>query len=219
MKPLRLILWAGMLALLLTGCQKKEKISETEITESVSMTKEAASVTESATQEVGESLAEAVDARAYYEDRAAIREVIDAAQSPLVTTEKETVKDMKQRGFDAFPLTFDGTVGGEYLGDTEIDKAGSEKHPVYTTYYITGAGEVWEIFMINGAVYAFPLGFNADSGAVPVILSETESITGYDHAGNRFYVTIPDPTELRVKVVSRVDTQTLEGMSREELSK
>ena len=48
-----------------------------------------------------------------------------------------------------------------------------------------------------------------------LFISESEKITSYDEEDNKFYVTVPYETASIVKIVSRIDTETLDGLSKE----
>lgn len=61
---------------------------------------------------------------------------------------------------------------------------------------------------------ANPVSFNAESElGVQLIIAESEVISCYDSQSNMFYETIPNETELIVKVVDRIDTETLDRLT------
>jgi len=133
-------------------------------------------------------------------------------------TETQANVNLRDRGFMNMPITVDYKMDGTYTGKQEISTTGTEKHPIYTTTFVTTNGNIWVIMEINGDVFALPLSFNQERGnAVPIILSETETITSYDSASNQFFVTKPDESVYTVKVVERIDAETLDALTRWEV--
>lgn len=83
------------------------------------------------------------------------------------------------------------TMDGTYLGENEISRSSSSKHPMYQTYYVATSGDIWLIFEVNGSFFATPITYNfSNEQKVPVIVSETDTITSYDSSTNKFYVNI-----------------------------
>ena len=103
---------------------------------------------------------------------------------------------------------------GDYSEATEISQGSSTKHPTYQTYYVSKNGDVWTIFMINGAIMANPVSYNIQSDLdAQVILSESNTVMSYDGTTNGFYETIPNKSSLIVKTVDRIDAETLENLT------
>ena len=150
----------------------------------------------------------------YYWDNSTVLDVIDAKGSPDVPTEADVVDILKERGFEGYPITYEYTLDGEYADDAEISGSTSVKRPMYTTYYISQAEEVWVIFVINGEIIANPAAFNLDSTLQSqLLLSENEWLTSYDEKTSRFYVTIPEESAVIVRMVERIDAKTLDGLT------
>lgn len=156
------------------------------------------------------------DADAYFAANSKILSVKPAKESEAAFTEAEINDDLAGRGFDEYSITFEYSVDGEYLEETEISNASSTHHPVYSSYYITESEEVWVILVVDGLIHAIPLSYNFESDlGVQVIFSETQAVMSYDSATNQFYETIPHESELIVKVIDRIDKDTLESLSAE----
>lgn len=154
------------------------------------------------------------DADSYFEDNATILSKIDANDSTTVTTEAETCDTLAERGLDEYPITTEYSMTGDYSEATEISQGSSTKHPTYQTYYVSKNGDVWTIFMINGAIMANPVSYNIQSDLdAQVILSESNTVMSYDGTTNRFYETIPNKSSLIVKTVDRIDAETLENLT------
>ncbi len=157
---------------------------------------------------------EAPDADEYYESNSDILSETDAADSEYVHTESETYTNITGRGFGDFPITTNYSMSGEYSDDIEISPSSEEKHPMYSTFYVTSSGDLWTIFEINGKIMANPVFYNEQSGSgVQLIISETESVVSYNSDSNKFYETVPDSSVLRVRTVSRIDAETLESLT------
>ena len=152
-----------------------------------------------------------IDADAYYEENSYVLEVIDAKDSEDVPTEKNAVTLLTERGFDQYPIEAEFNMDGDYYDAMEISDGSEDRHPIYYTYYVNSSEELWMIYVINGSVMATPVSFNLQSSlGVEMTFSESEEITSYDCETNKFYVTIPNETALIVKVVDRIDADTLE---------
>ena len=155
-----------------------------------------------------------VDAEIYFEERAEVVSVIDAAKSESVLTEKQVTSELKDRGFMAFPISSCYAMDGSFHSDTEISASSGEKHPLFTTYYVCSTGEYWTIYEVNGSIIAYPVSYNLQSlRGVQLVVSESEIITSYDSESNQFYETIPNQNALVVITVDRIDAESLEKLT------
>ncbi|RKD30458.1 zinc ribbon domain-containing protein [Lacrimispora algidixylanolytica] len=154
------------------------------------------------------------DADAYYKKNTEIISEISAKKSNEVQTEKELMSSVESRGFTKYPISSEYSIDGEYYTATNITNDSSDKHPIYQTYYQSSSNDLWTIFIINGAVIANPVTYNMQSKlGVQLLISESETITSYDSATNKFYKTIPNESEVIIKVVNRIDTETLDKLT------
>ena len=156
------------------------------------------------------------DADNYYWDNSEeVIKVINAKESEDIQTESEVVSFLKERGFgDDFEITYNSDMDGNYVDDTEIAEDSTDKHPMYETSYIAENGDVWTIFVVNGAIFARPVSFNLESELeAELLFSETKEITSYDDETNKFYVTIPKESAAIVKVVDKIDAETLDKLT------
>lgn len=157
---------------------------------------------------------ERTDADEYYAAHATIVSEVAVTESADVQTEQEVQEMVRDRGFTDYPISFEYSMSGEYGGTMEVEEASAEKHPIYQTYYVSTEGELWTIFVINGAVMANPVTYNTESGRdVQLLISETDTVTSYDSAKNKFYVIIPGESEAIVKTVDRIDAETLDKLT------
>jgi len=158
------------------------------------------------------------DAEEYFEQNATLEEKISAEKSLTIHTEAEAYENLQTRGFAVFPITSEYSINGAYGPAKEISYYGSQKHPVYHTYYRTASDQIWAVMEINGEVFALPLSYNSQTeDGVPAILSETGKVTSYDSTTNTFFVTVPNPSVFKVITVERIDEQILETTGWEDL--
>lgn len=160
-----------------------------------------------------EYLAEAPDAESYYRERGEIRGRADAKKSDAMT-ESQAVRFFRGRGFDQQPVTYEYAMDGTYADPAEADERGAKKHPMYEAAYTSSYGIVWNLYLINGRIFAEPVSFNAERYYAPILmLSETDTLTSYDAASGAFYETAPDSSVCRVRRVDRIDADALDQLS------
>ena len=95
----------------------------------------------------------------------------------------------------------------------------SEERPRYYTYFISDSGDVWTIYTINGAFFAYPVSFNLESElGIETLVSESALVTSYDSETNKYIVTIPDVSGLNLKVVDKIDASTLNSLTFDQLN-
>lgn len=154
-----------------------------------------------------------VDVEEYYKEKSSIVTSYDVKTSDGIQAEKKAVEDIKERGFEQYPVTYDYSIDGEYIKEQEASGS-KETHPIYQTYYASSNGELWTIIVINGSIIANPVSYNMQSErGVQLVISESEVITGYDSEKNVFYETIPNESELIVVVVDKIDAATLDSLT------
>ena len=101
------------------------------------------------------------------------------------------------------------------INETEVQDGSAKKLPMYLNYYVTEKGDVWTIYVINGSVFAYPASYNLESDR-EMLVSESAEIVSYDNVTNQFYVTAPD-NSIIIKVVDRIDAETLEKLTMEDI--
>ena len=145
-------------------------------------------------------------------------EIVKVEESNDVLTETKSKSLLESKGFGDSPISYDYSITGDFIGDTEITDGSSDLHPMYQTLYLSKSNEAWAIYVINGSVFANPLSFNLDSNLeAQLLFSETETLTSYDDASNQFYVTIPHTSEAILKTVEKIDAATLDGLTIEKI--
>ena len=159
------------------------------------------------------------DAEAYFRENTTLKSTFDVASSQSIHTESEAYDSFVERGFDGSQVMYEYTMDGTYLGENEISRSSSSKHPMYQVYYATTSGDIWMILEINGSFFATPITYNfSNAQNVPVIVSETDTITSYDSSTNKFYVNIPNASQTVIKTVSKIDAETIEKLTSEEFN-
>ena len=157
----------------------------------------------------------------FYGDEATVVDVINVSQSKTIPNESEVISILKSRGFVDYPITFNYSLDGEYVGDTEVTNGSTEKYPMYQTYYRSSNGELWTIFVINGQVMANPATFNIEYSEYnsQLLISEYDYLTSYDDSTNLFYVTKPKESSVILKTIERIDANLLDKLTSEEIKK
>ena len=159
------------------------------------------------------------EADIYYFNHSEVIDVIIAEESEDVPTGAEAADLLAERGFVDFPITYEFTMSGQYAEDAKVPDGSANKFPMYETTYISSSGEVWTVFVINGAVFANPVSFNLEFILdVQLLFSESETLTSYDNETGKYYVTIPNESEVIVRAVERIDADTLDRLTIEEIS-
>ena len=146
------------------------------------------------------------------------KDIIPYKDAAGIQTEAEVLKTLRERGFTDNPITTEYTSDGEMIDEKEVGES-DETHPYYQTFFISETGEYWTIFATMGNIIANPAGFNLESNTygVQLILAESEVLTCYDSSTNSLYKTIPNESELIIKVVDRIDAATLNSLTKESL--
>lgn len=154
------------------------------------------------------------EAEDYYETHAELIKTIDAAESDEVLSEEAVKSFLMDRGFGEGSITYNYSIAGDFSDDTEVVEDSANIHPVYQTVYLSEGGDVWVIYIINGSIYANPLSFNLKANLnVLFLISETEHLTSYDDTTNKFFVTIPQESEIIVRTVDKINSASLNSLS------
>ncbi len=155
----------------------------------------------------------------YFWSNSKVISVIDASKSKELYSEKQVISLLKARGFGDYPITYDSySTSGEYVDSLEVTKKSNQKHPMYETIYISEKGVVWNIYVINGSVFANPASVNTEAELeAQVLYSEAETLTSYAVEGNKFYVTIPYDSFIILKQVEKIDVARLDKIEYEEI--
>lgn len=205
--------------------ESSEKIEPSEGTESsekikielIEFSEETESFEESV--ETSEETEPAISAEEkFYQENGEILRTFDVNTSEDIPTEEEVMTLLSARGFVDFPITFDYGMDGAYVGEEEITGDAATKHPMYQTFFISENQELWTIFVINGSVIANPVSYNLESTrATQLLISESQEITSYDSNANKYYVTIPKESAVIVRTVDKIDAETLNQLTCEEI--
>lgn len=161
-------------------------------------------------------VSESLDVKKYFEERAEVISVTPVKDSKNTLSEKNVIETFKERGFQDYPITTNYSFDGEYSDSRNASPASSDKHPMYTTYYVTSKNEFWIITSIDGTISATPSSYNlAHYDQVPVEVTESEQVASYDSISNSIYITKPKANVLDVRIVDRIDADTLETIDLE----
>lgn len=158
------------------------------------------------------------DADEYFHKNTTVHKEFTIMEADNIQTEKEAYENLSARGFTTFSIMAEYDMEGVSNAGYVISPDSEEKHPMYQTYYVTALGDTWMILEINGEIMANPLSYNQYAQKI-LVLSETDTITSYDNALNKFYVNTPKEGVTLVKKIDRIDADTLESLTAEALSK
>ena len=158
------------------------------------------------------------DVEQYFKDNSSIVSVSSVKDSTTLLSESEAKQLLLSRGFTDYPVTTEYTIEGNIIEAFEISDTSTDKHPIYSTYYINSNNEVWVINVVEGTITASPLSYNLTyKDKTPIIVSESNEIVSYDSSSNQFYKTIPNETTMNVRCVDRIDADTLDKLTVEDL--
>lgn len=153
----------------------------------------------------------------YFEETAEkIISITPVSEAKKVLSEKEIVKFLKDRGFNDLKVEFDYDMNGNYIKEQTITNPTDTKHPCYNAYYISDTTGVWTIFIAQDKIVAYASQKTlelAEEGKIDaqIILSESNDILSYDSLGNKYYLTIPKKTKIDLRVVKKINKQTLDN--------
>ena len=155
-----------------------------------------------------------IGANEYYSKNAEVVSVTKAKESDKVPSEQEATKLLSDRGCNTEGIVTDYTMDGDYLDETGIEDSSTEKHPIYKMLYGSESDILWNIYMINGVISAYPVSYNLVSERDAVLLiTETDTVTSYDYNSNQFFETIPNESEIIIRKVDKIDKETLDKLS------
>lgn len=161
---------------------------------------------------------EPIDAEAYLNEIGEVQSKIDVHSSETVMTGAETFGFLIERGFGECLVYTNYSMDGIYQEEQEITSNSLEQRPIYITYYLSDDESIWKLSLVNGTLLAEPIFYNYREGAdVPVILSETNTMTSYDNVTNQFFVVTPDSSKLVLKSVSEINATLLDSLNIEEI--
>lgn len=157
-------------------------------------------------------------AEEYLSELGAVGEPRPAGRANLLT-EEEALRAFAARGFENVTVTACYDTNGTYLGDQEISPSGTDRHPYYEAGYLTPDGVIWTVTLMEDGFYAEPLSYNAAGvWEVSRTVCESGSFLTYDGAANAFFQVTPDPQAMVLKRVDRIDAETLDQLTWEEVA-
>lgn len=142
----------------------------------------------------------------------------DSYEGTITASDAFTLAE--EKGFDQSELTYAFDVNGKYLGETEAADGSDDKAPLYQTMYFTENNEVWTVYFIGDAVYACPISYLYSAKLDhEIIFSESDTLMSYDDSENKYYTTVPKESVVKLVVVDKINADTLEKYTAEELEK
>ena len=155
-----------------------------------------------------------IDADAYYSSYGTVVSTVSVYESTELLGEGDAYRAFSERELAQNDVFAEYDVAGNMTKSMRISGYSSEKHPVYTAYYRTAAGDLWSITQINGKFIANPLSYNAKNPNSPqVLFTESDTVETYDCVTNKFYTVRPSAEAVNLKNVARIDAQTIEALT------
>ena len=154
------------------------------------------------------------DVEAFFKENAEILAINGVNESKNVKSEQEVSKIFSERGFSDTLITAEYTMNGDFKEKTEIDDSAQTKHPMYQTSFHSSGDIYWVITVVDSTITANPVSYNLENyDKAELIVAETESITSYDSGTNKFYEVIPKESTAIIKIVDRIDRDTLDKIT------
>ena len=159
-----------------------------------------------------------VNPKEYYSHNEELLEIIPYKDATGLLSEADVIKTLRERGFTDSPITTEYTSDGTMITTKEAEDS-DETHPNYQTYLLSDSGEYWTISVTMRSIIANPVGYNMECNkhGVQLVVAESEVMTCYDSKTNSFYNTKPNKSELIIKQVDRIDAETLNSLTVDQL--
>lgn len=157
-------------------------------------------------------------AEAYYTENSELIEIVKVDESEDILDETAVKDLLDSRGLGDFAISYEYSLTGDKVEETEITDGSDAQHPMYQTAYMSASGELWIIYVINDSIFAYPISFGLESDlGAELIFSESNILTSYDNVTNQFFVTMPHASEMIVETVETIDAETLDNLTTEEI--
>ena len=171
-------------------------------------------------------------AEKYYRDNSKLIDMISLEDSNATLTEMQAMFDLAVRGFApqfdddgnriGYPVSYHYAPDGGYVEETEVSIISTDKHPMYQTFYVSGDTEEnrigWVIDIINGEVFARPVSFGLETTCdKEILLTEDKEGKFTSYCDGTFYITIPHKTAATTVIVDRINAETLDGITFDDL--
>ena len=161
-----------------------------------------------------ENLLKPVNADDHFNEIGTVIEKTNVNSSDKVLSEYDVGKNMDDRGFRDYEIMSQYNMEGSFSQEEEIGSSSYESHPVYYLDYIDESNRQWRIYNTNGAVSAYLISYRVENpDKPPVILSESDSLMGYDSHTNTYYEYKPNSDTANVIKISKITAEALEAFS------
>ena len=171
-------------------------------------------------------------AEKYYRDNSKLIDMISLEDSTTMLTEMQAMFNLAVRGFApqfdddgsriGYPVSYHYAPDGGYVEETEVSIISTDKHPMYQTFYVSEDTEGnrigWVIDIINGEVFARPVSFVFETTCdKEILLTEDKEGKFTSYCDGTFYITIPHKTAVTAVSVDKIDAETLDGITFDDL--
>ena len=144
-------------------------------------------------------------------------EEIIVSTSPDVPTPAEVYAEAKDRGFGDVEVMAAYDMESRLHDDAVVPPDSPDKHPLYYfTYTREDDGYQWTVQNCNGMFYASPMYiYDFDKGQVVYV--EDDYFTNYHANTGKFFKTSLADSEVNAINVDRIDKETLDKLTEEEV--
>ena len=159
-----------------------------------------------------------IDEDKYYKENATLYEIKDAVPEEMFS-EAEAIEFLTQKGFTGQPVTYDYTVDCKCIDNCEASADSSDKHPMYQTYFVSEAGEIWLITITGKTITATPISddfYSTDS--VPLIFAETDHLYCFVSNTKKYYIAAPLKSEGKLMIIDDVNAEALGKLTAEDIN-
>lgn len=147
----------------------------------------------------------------YYSKTGKVISVKKVTDSKNVISEKGAADLLTERGFTTENIIANCDINGNPIADTEIDSASDKTHPLYSMLYYSESELIWNIYVIDGVVSAYPVSYNLESErSAPLLITETDTVISHDIETNQYYETIPNEKTLITKKIEKINKESLD---------
>lgn len=134
---------------------------------------------------------------------------VDASEN--LQSEKVVLEYLSGKGFSQNDVVYDYSTSGEKKVATKATSDSDELHPQYFTSYTSSSEDNWNIYTVNGEIYA-------NNSTNNVTLTETDHVTIYEPSENTFYELKPNGDTPIVIKTNEITSGVLDSLVASELA-
>lgn len=138
-----------------------------------------------------------------------ISNYFSAAESENVQSEKVVLEYLNGKGFNN-EIVYDYSINGEKVDLASVANESDELHPAYYTYYVSTNNDTWNVYTVNGEIYA-------NNHKNNITLTEKDYVTIYDNESNEFVELIPNGETPTIIKTDNINSGVLDSLAASDL--